>query len=161
VFAGQHPHSTLGRANEQNIYDERGQNSIRSECIVLANCMRRIKCFPLQVDFLATLRMPWGSSSSSSPQMGREVLTLAELCARVDNNPPLRLAKIVSTECYTQKAGSVFHRFLVMELRMPNRDTLWLRLDRRMAKDAGYWDLVMGLGQTEADDAVSICCRIL
>jgi hypothetical protein len=104
---------------------------------------------------------PIGSAfSTSSPEMGRMVFTLAELCTRVDNNPQLRLARIVSTECYTQDAGGILHRFLVMELRMPSRDTLWLRLDRRMAKDVSFWGFVKASGETEANDAVCIRYRI-
>jgi hypothetical protein len=93
--------------------------------------------------------------------MGRIVLTLAELCSYVDAHRPLQLARIVSTECYIEDAGGVLHRFLVIELRMPGRNTVWLRLDRRMAKSVSFWGFLMASGETVANDVVRIRCRTL
>jgi hypothetical protein len=131
-----------------------------------------------QVDFLSTLKaltpaIRFASASSPGnilatgvvPQIGRIVLTLAELCSYVDAHRPLQLAKILSTECYAEDAGGVLHRFLVIELRLPGRETIWLRLDRKMANNVSFWKFLMASGETPANDVVrfpfSVPVRIL
>ena len=142
-------------------------SSAVSKHICQADTLPQI-AFPLQVDFLSTLRIlapAIGSASSASspgnflttgivPEIGRIVLTLAELCSYVDVHRPLQLARIVSTACYAEDAGSVIHRFLVIELHMPGRKTIWLRLDRRMANNVSFWDFLKASGETAANDAV-------
>ncbi|KAF8315887.1 hypothetical protein DL93DRAFT_817058 [Clavulina sp. PMI_390] len=88
------------------------------------------------------------------PEIGRIVLSLAELCALMDSNRALQLGKIVSTECYAEEISGVIHRFLVVEVRLLGKRTVWLRLDRRMERNVSYWQFLWASGETAANDMV-------
>ncbi|KAF8316848.1 hypothetical protein DL93DRAFT_2077658 [Clavulina sp. PMI_390] len=71
------------------------------------------------------------STVSVIPPYGVIYLSLQELCRYVSEQETLRLASIVSSECYSEPIGPVTHRFVVMKLRREGRKVVWLRLDRR------------------------------
>jgi hypothetical protein len=119
------------------------------------------RCFIPQVDSLSWLKMltpEIGMATSALmdyiPEIGRIVFTLAEFCSFVGAHRPLQLTKITSTACYVQDVGVVPHRFLVIELLLRGRKTIYLRLDRAMAKDVSVWRFFKASGETMANDAV-------
>jgi len=82
------------------------------------------------------------------------VFSLKGFCSFVDSHRPLQLSKIVSIACYAEGSGCITHRFLVIEVRMPGRETIWLRLDRTMARKVSSFQLVIASGATVANDMV-------
>lgn len=93
---------------------------------------------------------------SAVPDFGRIVLSLDDLCKYVQAHDSLQQAEVVATECYTEDAGPVTHRFLVLELQRPARKDLFLRLDRRREEGISIRKFVLNLSlQTKANDLVS------
>ena len=83
--------------------------------------------------------------------------TIAQLCEFISKNPSLHSAHIASCSSYIQRFALVIpHRFLIFQLEREGRKDVWLRLDRRTAKEAGTPGLVRGLGETPANDTVSL-----
>ncbi|KAF8308155.1 hypothetical protein DL93DRAFT_2221274 [Clavulina sp. PMI_390] len=93
--------------------------------------------------------------SASVPQFGVLECSLSDFCNYVDANLSLQTAEIISTECYTQSAGAVTHRFVVLELRRPNRRNAWLRLDRRRGKNVSILRFLAVSGVTVANDRLT------
>lgn len=83
-------------------------------------------------------------------------LELSELCNLIKARRSLSLAEIVSVECYAQRVGLILHRFLVLHLRREGRKDMYLRMDRRAAKDVSLTELVWASGQTQARDEVRL-----
>lgn len=81
-------------------------------------------------------------------------LELSELCDLIEARRSLSLAEIISVECYAQRVGLIVHRFLVLHLRREGRKDMYLRMDRRAAKDISLTQLVWASGQTQARDEV-------
>ncbi|KAF8305095.1 hypothetical protein DL93DRAFT_2102203 [Clavulina sp. PMI_390] len=96
------------------------------------------------------------TSTASIPQFGILELSLADVCKYIDANSSLQVAEIVSTECYTQSAGAVTHRFVLLELRRPNRRNAWLRLDRRRGKNVSILKFLIVSGITAANDRAQL-----
>jgi len=80
-------------------------------------------------DTLATV----STETSTVTVVARGVLelTLPDLCDLITERHSLQRAEIVSMEVYTEPAKVRGHRFMILELRRPQRKTLYLRLDRR------------------------------
>lgn len=89
------------------------------------------------------------------PSLGILNLSLSDVCRYIEAHPSLQSAEIVSTECYSERAGPVLHRFVVLELRRPKRKNVWLRLDRRRAKNVSLARFLSGAGVTDANDRAS------
>lgn len=94
--------------------------------------------------------------STDVPIVGVLDLSLAEVCHYIDTYGSLQTAEIVSTECYSARAGAVTHRFVVLELRRPRRKNVWLRLDRRRERGVSLFKFLAAAGVTEANDRVRI-----
>jgi hypothetical protein len=79
------------------------------------------------------------------------------LCGLIAQCASLERAKIISVECYKEwtKYG-VNHRFLVFQLRRPERSDVWLRLDRRPTAGITISKLIRVKGRTVANDTVRI-----
>jgi hypothetical protein len=83
-------------------------------------------------------------------------LDLSELCDLIAVRSSLSRAEIVSAECYVQRIGLFSHRFLVLHLQREGRKDIYLRIDRRAARDVSLTELVWASGQTHAQDEVHI-----
>lgn len=83
-------------------------------------------------------------------------LDLSELCDLIAARSSLARAEIVSAECYVQRIGLINHRFLILHLRREGRKDIYLRIDRRAARDVSLTELVWASGQTHAQDEVCI-----
>lgn len=82
-------------------------------------------------------------------------LSLGEVCSYIDAHVSFQAAEIVSTECYVEWTGTVFHRFLILELRRPPRKNAWLRLDRRRRQNMTLFQFLASGGVTPANDQVN------
>lgn len=91
---------------------------------------------------------------SAVPRRGVLDLSLADVCSHIDDHPSLQAAQIISTECYAMPAGAVTHRFLILELRRPNREDVWLRLDRLRGEGVSIMRFLSVSGVTTANDRV-------
>lgn len=94
--------------------------------------------------------------ATAVPRYGVVDLSLPDVCNYIDEHRSLQFAEIVSTECYSEKAGAVTHRFVLLELRRPNRKDVWLRLDRRRGENVSILRFLAVSGITKANDRV---CR--
>lgn len=75
--------------------------------------------------------------------------TLTELCDFIAEHPSLQSARIESCSCYAQRiALFVPRRFLLLQLRRPERKDFWLRLDRRASGEVGPAEFTLALGTT-------------
>jgi len=83
-------------------------------------------------------------------------LELSELCDLIAARSSLARADIVSAECYVHRVGLINHRFLVLHLKREGRQDIYLRIDRRAARDISLTELVWASGQTRARDEVRI-----
>lgn len=81
-------------------------------------------------------------------------LTLSELCDLITEHHSLQKAEIISIEVYTEPAKVWGHRFMILELRRPQRKTVYLRLDRRRTRKAVVRGLI-GSRTIMSDDTVS------
>lgn len=88
-------------------------------------------------------RLPFDSSSLTT-------FSLADLGLFIDSNPWLQQTHILESAGY-HKWRLVLHRFLVLKLRTPRRETLWLRFDRRPQTGLVF---LLGSGITVANDQV-------
>ncbi|KAF8338042.1 WD40-repeat-containing domain protein [Cantharellus anzutake] len=80
---------------------------------------------------------------------------LRDLCEKViEKHLWLQMARIVSASCYSQSRNLILHRFLILQLRRPGRNDIWLRIDRRAG--LGILSLVRKLGTTPAHDTVQL-----
>lgn len=93
--------------------------------------------------------------ATAVPRIGKIDLTLSEFCDYIEDHSSLQRAKIVATECYSENAGAVTHRFLVLELRRENRKDVYLRLDRRRAEGTSLFKFITASGSTKANDRVT------
>lgn len=81
--------------------------------------------------------------------------TLERFCAEIRRSTTLPKVEIVQVERYYQKTLLTRHRFLVLQLRLPNKSKdIFLRLDRRPAAESGAWALLSTSGVTQANDCV-------
>ena len=94
--------------------------------------------------------------ASAIPDFGKIDLKLSELCAYVNQSTELQEARIVATESYAESAGTVTHRFLILELRRHKLKDAWLRLDRRRGENTPIWKFFTQSGVTEANDRVRL-----
>lgn len=92
--------------------------------------------------------------STAVPKYGVIDLSLADVCNYIDDHRSLQTAEIVSTECYSQPAGAVTHRFIILELRRQGRKDVWLRLDRRRGENVSLFRFLAVSGITKANDRV-------
>ena len=81
-------------------------------------------------------------------------LSLLELCDTISEHRSLRKAQVLSTEAYTERIGTVMHRFLILMLHREGRKPFWMRVDRRAGASA--MRLILKLGTVPARDVVSI-----
>lgn len=94
------------------------------------------------------------STATIVPEYGVHNLRLSDVCSFIDGHKSLQSAAIVTTECYSEPAGAVTHRFLVLELRRPGRKNIWLRLDRRRGEGISLLRFFALSGETKANDRV-------
>ena len=80
-------------------------------------------------------------------------MSVPQLCDVIKQHRSLKRAEILSTQCYTEFNGRVFHRFLILELHREGRKDIWLRLDRRPGRST--WQLLRAVGKAPAKDTVS------
>lgn len=66
----------------------------------------------------------------------------------------MQQAEILAAEGYKEWTGTVMHRFLVLELHRFNRKPIWLRVDRRRARDVSAFRFLAARGTTPANDTV-------
>ena len=95
------------------------------------------------------------SATTVLPAGHHRKLSLQELCQVIDEHHSMQQAEITAAEGYKEWAGTVLHRFLVLELHRPKRKSIWLRIDRRKAQDVGTFRLLVARGTTRANDTVS------
>ena len=76
------------------------------------------------------------------------------LAAYLPNEPTLNQAEIISTECYREWSGPVWHRFLIVLCRVPSGQRFWIRLDRRIKLKLTLMDLALARGAAPANDTV-------
>ena len=62
-------------------------------------------------------------------------LLISDVCELIRTHRSLHDAEVVSTECYYRRRRSIYHRFLVLELRRTGKKDLWLRIDRPGEKE--------------------------
>jgi len=94
------------------------------------------------------------ADASAVPKFGTTDFKLSEFCAHVAHSAELQEARIVATESYAESAGTVTHRFLVLELRRRYLADAWLRLDRRRGENTSIWSFLRQSGVTAANDRV-------
>lgn len=88
------------------------------------------------------------------PQYGQRKISLERLCGVIGEHRSMRQAEIVTAEGYKEWTGRVLHRFLVLELRRPERKTIWLRIDRRRATEVSVLRFLASRASTPANDTV-------
>lgn len=66
----------------------------------------------------------------------------------------MQQAEIVAAEGYKQWTGQVVHRFIVLELSRAKRKPIWLRIDRRKARETSAFRFLAAGGTTPANDTV-------
>lgn len=89
------------------------------------------------------------------PCVGVIDLSLSELCQLIQQRRSLQQAIITMTEGYSERSGTVVHRFLVLQLKRDDKEPTWLRLDRRMGNDVSTMSFVLKSSVTRANDTVS------
>lgn len=88
---------------------------------------------------------------------GTLVMDLSELLQTIADRQSLRNAEICSVEQYYTWTGTVWHRFLILELNREERKAIWVRLDRH--RGGGLKDL--WAGTAPAHDEVHFCRCVL
>jgi len=86
------------------------------------------------------------------PCVGILDLSLSELCQLIQKYQSLQRTIITMTEGYSERSGTVIHRFLVLRLECEDGEPIWLRLDRRLGKARLF---VLKSSVTRANDTVS------
>ncbi|KAF8327463.1 WD40-repeat-containing domain protein [Cantharellus anzutake] len=103
---------------------------------------------------LSTLSTFSNASVLSIRSSGR-TFSLKDFCEQViDKHLWLQTARIVSTSCYSELIKLVLHRFLIFQLRRPEKKDIWLRIDRRAG--ISFFSLARKLGKTRAHDVVQL-----
>ena len=92
------------------------------------------------------------STLTAVPSYGTIDFSLADVCSYIDAHRSLQTAEIISCECYSERAGIVMHRFLLMQLWRRGKKDIWLRLDRRMAKNTSLRRFLAAAGTTSTLD---------
>lgn len=94
------------------------------------------------------------NSSEDVRIVGAITLSAVEFCDYHDSHPFLQDVNILSVECYTTLAAPrIWDRLLLLELQRPNRNNIWLRLDRPGGRDVSLSHL-MGRGGRKAAEFV-------
>lgn len=91
---------------------------------------------------------------TQTPQNGVVDLSLVDICSHIDDHPSLRATEIISSECYSELAKGVMHRFILLELCRPRRKTVWVRLDRRPEESMSFMRLLAMSKVTKPNDRV-------
>lgn len=100
-----------------------------------------------------------GPSTSDSPSMlavlrhiSKLSFSLEGLCNLIEGEVYMQRAEIIRALTYVDTKLIAPHRFLLLELWMPDEATMWLRLERM---PTGRGDLASGKGKTPSNDQVS------
>lgn len=80
---------------------------------------------------------------------------LSEFVLLIRCRPTLEHSTIMSTECYHERSGPVWHRFLIMKCGGPNKQLFWVRFDRRIKTRLTLIELGLAQGIAPANDTVS------
>ncbi|KAF8320416.1 hypothetical protein DL93DRAFT_2164033 [Clavulina sp. PMI_390] len=94
------------------------------------------------------------SASTFFSHFGLIEFTLADVCGFIDESRALQGAQVISFEGYSEPAGVVTHRFVVLHLRRDGRKDIWMRLDRRRGQGVSPSRFLFGSGTTQANDRV-------
>ncbi|KAF8337105.1 uncharacterized protein EI90DRAFT_110700 [Cantharellus anzutake] len=79
---------------------------------------------------------------------------LRDLCEEViEKHVWLQIARIVSTSCYCFYRNLILHRFLLFQLRRPEKKDIWMRIDRTAG--LSLFRLIMKRGKTHIGDIFS------
>lgn len=109
-----------------------------------------------ETPFMPTLsRTSISSTVTTVPEVGKIDMSLDELRVYIGAHSSLRSANIIATECYAEDPGPTTHRFLILELRRPNRKDVSLRLDRFRGENTTIFQVSTGSMKTTANDRVS------
>lgn len=76
----------------------------------------------------------------------------------IEEHQSLQRAEIPSAEGYRHISNGVIYRFLVLELRCRDRNSIWLRLDRRPNWDTGVLRFVLASSKTPNDTVSHWLC---
>ncbi|KAF8332041.1 WD40-repeat-containing domain protein, partial [Cantharellus anzutake] len=97
----------------------------------------------------------FSNGSTLSVRSSGGTCSLKGLCEQViDKHLWLQTARIISTSCYSQYRSFVLHRFLIFQLRRPEKKDIWLRIDRRAGLN--LLSLARKLGKTRANDTAQL-----
>lgn len=84
-------------------------------------------------------------------------IPLSSLLDVISRHRSLQHARIVQADSYHKFNGRVVHRFIVLELERDDRQTIWLRIDRRRDESLGLLSFVANRAKAQSDDRVSDC----
>ncbi|KAF8332821.1 WD40-repeat-containing domain protein [Cantharellus anzutake] len=110
---------------------------------------------PLARTMTISVLSTFSYGSALSYRSSGVIYSLKDLCDHViEKHIWLQMARIVSTSCYSQYRNLVLHRFLILQLRRPGKQDIWLRIDRRAG--LGALSLMWKLGKTRAHDTAQL-----
>jgi hypothetical protein len=82
--------------------------------------------------------------------------SVEDLCDEISGNPEYASAKVLTINCYQNPKG-VKHEFLIMEVYIPERNNVWVRIERAADAESRKKISLLSMSSTfVADDSVSI-----
>lgn len=94
---------------------------------------------------------------SRDPNQLDPTISLSSLLEVIARHRSLQDARIIRADSYQKFNGRVVHRFIILELERDERQTIWLRIDRRRDESKGILDFVANGATAPSDDRVSVC----